>query len=120
MMKEEVKEWIERAKKDLIAAKNSLNSGDYEWSCFQIQQSVEKALKALILKENEEFPKIHDLVKLAKIINAPEKIIINCGKLNPHYVESRYPNLSKDYSNKDTKEFINLGEDILRWIEENL
>jgi len=35
--------WIRQADKDLSGAKNSLKAGDYEWSCFQAQQSAEKA-----------------------------------------------------------------------------
>ena len=35
--------WIRQADKDLSSAKNSLKAGDYEWSCFQAQQSAEKA-----------------------------------------------------------------------------
>jgi len=34
--------WIRQADKDLGSAKNSLKAGDYEWSCFQAQQSAEK------------------------------------------------------------------------------
>lgn len=40
--------WIRQAVKDLSSAKNSLKAGDYEWSCFQAQQSAEKALKSFL------------------------------------------------------------------------
>lgn len=51
-------EWIE-------TAKNSLKAGDYEWSCFQAQQSAEKVEDAeeclnyaeLILEEVKKFIK---------------------------------------------------------------
>lgn len=57
--------WIRQADKDLNSAKNSLKAGDYEWSCFQAQQSAEKVEDAeeclnyaeLILEEVKKFIK---------------------------------------------------------------
>ena len=52
------KDWLEQAKWDLKAAKDSLKAENYEWSCFQSQQAAEKSLKAylgsqnLLLREN--------------------------------------------------------------------
>lgn len=119
-MKEEVRRWIRGARDDLNAARNSFKSGDYDWASFQSQQAVEKALKALSIKKTNQFPKTHDLVKLSKLVNAPKEIIIQCGKLNPSYIETRYPDLSKDYSKDDAEEFINIADNILKWIEKDL
>ena len=117
---EEEKIWLAKAKKDLSAAKNSLNSRDYEWACFQAQQAVEKALKAIYIKKYKKLLKIHDLVLLARKINAPQEIIIFCSKINPSYIDTRYPDLSKGYTEKDAKEILNLTEEILKWIEKIL
>jgi len=46
-MPRRTEDWLRQAEKDLRHAKNSLQSGDYEWACFAAQQSAEKALKAL-------------------------------------------------------------------------
>ena len=119
-MKEEIRNWWEQAKKDLIAAKNSLNSDDYEWACFQAQQSVEKALKALYIKEYGKLFKTHDLVFLARKLKDSEEIIENCSKINPSYISTRYPDLAKEYTEKDAKEIINLSEEVLTWTEKNL
>ncbi|RLG17982.1 hypothetical protein DRN63_02225 [Nanoarchaeota archaeon] len=43
-------------------------------------QLAEKALKAVHIKETSGFPKSHDLTRLARLINAPEKIIELCAK----------------------------------------
>lgn len=112
--------WFKRAQKDLKAAEHSFTSKDYEWACFQVQQSVEKTLKALLIKKTHQFQKVHDLVELAKICHAPEEIILKCGKINPFYIETRYPELSKDYSKEDVTTVIHFGKDILQWIEKNL
>jgi HEPN domain-containing protein len=46
--------WFKQAEKDLKAAKNSLQSADYEWACFQAQQAAEKALKSILYAKGSE------------------------------------------------------------------
>jgi len=41
-----VRKWMVQAEADLGAAKDSYDSKHYNWSCFQAQQSAEKALRA--------------------------------------------------------------------------
>lgn len=43
--------WLKQAEADLKAAKDSLEDRNYEWSCFQSQQSGEKALKACLYEK---------------------------------------------------------------------
>jgi len=43
-----VSKWLRQALSDLAAARDSLNANHHEWSCFQAQQSAEKALKAFL------------------------------------------------------------------------
>ena len=117
---EEVGRWIEKAKGDLSAAKNSFKSGDYGWASFQTQQAVEKALKGLLIKRTGQFSKTHDLIRLSELVGAPNEIIVDCGKISPSYIEARYPDLPGDYSEVDAKKFIDMGRSILKWIEENL
>jgi HEPN domain-containing protein len=38
-------DWFRQAEADLQHARNSLESGDFEWSCFAAHQAAEKALK---------------------------------------------------------------------------
>ena len=114
-------EWFERAKKDIKAAKDSFNSGNYEWSCFQSQQSSEKALKALQIKKTGKFQKIHDLVKLGKDVECPENLLNKVKALTLAYVYSRYPDVPQ-LSNLRPKalEFLKISEGVLKWVEENL
>ena len=60
-MKEEVKRWLDKAKEDLEKAEVLLKSEHYDGAAFFSQQSAEKALKAIIIKRTNNFPKIHDL-----------------------------------------------------------
>ncbi len=121
-MNEEIKKWWNKAKDDLNSAKHSFESKDYGWCCFQIQQSVEKALKTLLIQEKGEFPKIHDLVKLARIINADQEIVEICSTIAPVYTDTRYPDIDSEnvYGKKLTQNLIKSGEKILKWVEKKL
>ena len=78
-------------------------------------------MKYLYLKERKELLRIHDLVKLARDVNAPEEIVVKCSKINPVYVELRYPDGNQLPADKITKnEAINilgLAKEILIWIK---
>ena len=123
-MKKDLEIWLKQAERDLKSAKNSLNSKDYYVSALLSQQAVEKALKCLYLKEKGELLRIHDLVKLAKEINAPLEIIKKCAEVNPVYVEVRYPEgdeLPADKINKNEAEkILELAKEVLLWIKEQI
>jgi len=59
--------WIERAEYDLETAKAMRQTGRYLYVGFMCQQTVEKALKAVIAKQGVFPPKVHDLVRLAEL-----------------------------------------------------
>ena len=42
-------------------------------------------------QKNKDLLRIHDLVRLARDINAPATIIKACAHINPVYSEVRYP-----------------------------
>ncbi len=120
VMREEISNWIRQVKEDLEKAQILFDNKKFDGTAFYCHQAVEKGLKGLLIKKTKEFPKIHDLVELAKLVNAPKQIIIDCGILNPHYIETRYPDLSRGYSKEDTHYFIKIANGIVRWIEKNL
>ena len=117
---EEYEEWINKAKSDLKAAFNSLNSKDYDWACFKSQQAIEKALKGMYIKKFHELLKIHDLVLLSKKVSAPDNIIVLCSKINPSYIDTRYPDVFKIYTKEDAEQTLNYSKEVLKWIEKNL
>ena len=45
----EAMKWFRQGEKDLLSSRNSSGTLDYEWACFQAQQSAEKTLKAGIV-----------------------------------------------------------------------
>jgi HEPN domain-containing protein len=73
--------WLKFAERDLRGAKKNYEIEEYHVSAFLAQQSAEKALKAIHIKETGSFPKTHDLTRLAKLINAPEDIVELCAEI---------------------------------------
>ncbi|PIN74231.1 hypothetical protein COV20_01290 [Candidatus Woesearchaeota archaeon CG10_big_fil_rev_8_21_14_0_10_45_16] len=123
-MKADVEVWLKQANRDYKSATNSLKSNDYYVACLLSQQAVEKALKFLHLLKGKELLRIHDLVKLAREINAPDDLIEKCAKINPVYVEVRYPEGSEmpaeKVNKKEAQEILELSREILRWVKKQI
>ncbi len=60
---------------------------------FYSQQAAEKALKSLYIARFGELWRIHDLVKLARKLDAPDEIVKSCAEINPTYTAARYPDV---------------------------
>ncbi len=124
-MRKEIKNWLEQAKSDLAAAKNSLKSRNFDWACFQSQQAAEKALKACCLEKFNKLRKVHDLLFLAKELQLPEDLLIFCIQLNRVYIETRYPHADEEipaklFRHDDAEKAIRMAEGILQWAEKQL
>ena len=123
-MREEVKRWWKQTQNDVKVAKVLVKSKKYGYSSFWCQQAAEKALKTLLLKKGLELIKTHDLVLLAKKLNASEEIVQMCKELTPIYVETRYPDTSEDgfrkYTKKETEEDLRIMGEIVKWVKKNL
>jgi len=124
-MEEETKRWLEQAERDFKSAQNNFNNADYYVASLLCQQSVEKGLKAPYLKKFKEIKRIHNLVVLAKDLKLPKKLIDKCDRLNPIYIDARYPDASGDmphkkYTEDKSQEDIKSAEDILKWIKKKI
>ena len=94
---DEALEWAEYAEEDLILAKSSLRRSKplTTGSCFHSQQCAEKYFKAMLVSQNVEFPKTHDLLILntlctnAGILTGFTKE--DLGRLSGYAVRTRYP-----------------------------
>jgi len=116
---EEIKRWIEQAEKDFDVAKYNLDGKKIESGIFFLQQSAEKALKALYIKIFRDILKTHDLVLLAKKLNAPNEILDYCKELTPAYQYTRYPDVPK-IGKIDNKKMLNYCEEILIWVKKSI
>lgn len=120
MAEEDVRRWWKQAEHDLQAAQKNLKIEEYALVAFLAHQATEKGLKALYIEKEKELLKIHDLVLLARKVNAPEKIVLICSKINPSYIDTRYPDTISKYSKEDAQELIEQAREVLEWIKKSL
>jgi len=90
---EEARRWLLQALRDLKAAGDSAEAGNYEWASFQAQQSAGKAVKAL-LHGLGIGAWGHSLVELLGLLTdqGVEEVMVYTRELDRHYIPSRYPN----------------------------
>lgn len=66
-----IREWVSKAENDLKTAVHTLEMEDdcpTDTVCFHAQQCVEKYLKAFLVLEGIDFPKTHDIGKIAALL----------------------------------------------------
>ena len=117
-------EWLKRAKGNLkLGRKDSyknLEDVSIEDLCFNLQQSAEKAIKALLIHHDISFPKIHDISELLKLLKKNSTIevpldINRASELTPYAVLTRYPHWNK-ISENDYNEALEIAERVYNWI----
>ncbi|MEM4970848.1 MAG: HEPN domain-containing protein [Sulfolobales archaeon] len=123
---EEARRWFAQALRDLKAARDSLEDGNYEWSCFQSQQAAEKAVKALLYAYGRS-SRGHSVVELLAIArevgSLNEDLFIYARELDRHYIPSRYPNAFESgypgmyYDEATARRALEAAEKIMRWVE---
>lgn len=88
-------DWLRIAEKDLIRAQHLLSIRDPEASGFYLQQSVEKFLKAFLLRSGWKLQRIHDLEALLNEAliynNSYEQYRSVLQKISGFYFVERYP-----------------------------
>ena len=121
--------WLRQALSDLEAARDSLNANHYEWSCFQAQQSAEKALKSFLYSRGYTSILTHSLTELVREANKLEPRFHTVEKparrLDTFYIPTRYPNglageltPSEFYCREDAEQCLNFAESILKIVRE--
>ncbi len=113
-----VREWIQKADEDLDFAVSIVEESPfYAQICFHFQQAAEKYLKSVIIADELDFQKIHDLVALLKscLKNRPDlvELMSDCKLLNGFYIDTRYPvHWPSNYSKETALEAMKAAEEI--------
>ena len=108
-LKDHIRYWIASAEHDLEAAQSLLASGRYDWCLFIGHLVLEKAIKALYVRDNwnQPAPRSHDLVRLAERTNLAltmeQKLFLD--EVNDFNLEVRYPDYRSDFQKRCTREF---------------
>ncbi|MBZ5562941.1 MAG: HEPN domain-containing protein [Acidobacteriia bacterium] len=126
-MDEQVQRWLRYAESDLAAANILHQGGLYPQALFFLQQSIEKALKALILYRSRTVPpRIHSLPKLLKHcgLDVPRDQLLRLQDLTRYYAGSRYPEgLSEaplEVSAEEVDRLSVFTEEFFAWLKQKL
>jgi len=114
-------EWLNRAKSNLVRAKEDIRlSGVFlEDLCFDAQQAAEKAIKAVLIRRNIQFPYVHDLMALLALIekegeSLPEPVK-QAGRLTRFAVVTRYPGLEEPVTREEYERAVIIAEAVVQW-----
>jgi len=115
--------WLARAKANLtLAEKGGRMKGVlFEDLCFNAQQAAEKALKAVCLAKDLDFPKTHSLVHLMDMleaggVNVP-KNVRDADILTQYAVQSRYPSIVEEVTRGEYREALKFAAGVVFWAE---
>ncbi len=96
-MREQVRWWLQAARRDLERAELSLRHGDRAGAAFWAQQAAEKALKALLLHFKGGFPKTHNIrrlfTELGSNLGLGEEELEDAYELTQYYHLACYPDI---------------------------
>ena len=106
---EVAKQWVEKAEEDFRNAEYTLTmpkNCPYSTVCFHCQQCVEKYIKALLVLHEVEFPRIHDIGELIRLL--PENMPLSLTdeeqeRLSDYAVMVRYPMEVEPITESDAK-----------------
>ena len=115
------REWINRARSNLIRATNRLPGIYLEDLCFDAQQAAEKAVKALLIRRGVEFPYVHDLSLLLTLLEEagetiPE-LVRQAEKLNSYATITRYPDMAHPVSEQEYAEAVSIATTVVDWAQ---
>lgn len=125
---EHINYWLESSQHDLETSNALFEIGKYDWALFIGHLVLEKILKAIYVKNNQNKipPKIHNLVRLSELafvkLDDNKKIMLD--KINDFNIETRYPEYKNEFYKTCTKEFteenINKIKELAQWLKSQL
>jgi len=125
---EHISYWLDSAEHDLETAESLFTSGKYDWCLFLAHLVLEKALKAVYVRENDNRlpPKTHNLVKLAEETNLEltEEQKLFFDEVSDFNIEVRYPayrqELYKVCTRELTEDYFTRIKELYRWIRSQI
>ncbi len=117
-------EWLDKAIRDLRSAKVLFEHDcGNDYVAFHCQQTIEKALKALIIYLYATLEQGHSLLYLCKKVMVQRgefsQYLKDCAFVSQYYIETRYPNENAIVvSNEEAENCLNIAENILNAVKE--
>ncbi|MGH7771918.1 MAG: HEPN domain-containing protein [Candidatus Binatia bacterium] len=118
---EDPREWLNRARSNLIQARTKRKGVYIEDLCFNAQQAAEKAIKALLIKLDVDFPYVHDLAELLTLVEqtgqAVPESIKRAERLSRFAVFTRYPGVGAHVKQREYRDSVEIAERVVKWAE---
>mgnify|MGYP000577913454 CR=1 FL=1 len=119
-------EWIRHAEADLRYAQLGRQEPGMLLNlvAFHAQQATEKALKALLVADQVDFPRTHDLGELLALLRQTGRRwpagLEQVEELTPLAVQTRYPGFDDPVEEAEADEAIRLASETLVWVKAEL
>lgn len=118
------REWLNRAKSSLALALSHAPEVYLEDLCFQAQQAAEKAIKAILIDREIEFPHVHDLSRLMSILEQSGEVIPEevrqAGDLTDYATTTRYPGVAEPVTEEEYTAAVGTARAVVGWADEQL
>jgi len=115
------REWLNRARSNLLQAQDAKPGVYLEDLCFQAEQATEKAIKAVLLHHKIRFPYIHDLSELVNLLRKSGEpippLLEQAVELTDFAVEARYPSTAEDVTEEEYQEALEQAIQVVHWAE---
>jgi HEPN domain-containing protein len=118
-----VKDWLRRARSSFARARAGRVSDEImlEDMCFDIQQSAEKAVKAVLISQGMPLPRTHNISHILDLLEnngilIPDEVQ-NARMLTGYAVEIRYPGDYEPLTEEEYKASLEILEKLLQWAE---
>jgi len=125
--KDIIKNWTEASKQDLETAEILFENKKYHHALFFCHLSIEKYLKAIIVKTTKKAPPlIHDLVRLVETtdVKLTSTIKNELADISAFNIQARYDDYKLSFYKKANKRFtakyLKITKEILKWLKEYL
>lgn len=119
--------WLEKAKDDLLWAKDTFEDKRFSGVCFLTQQAVEKTLKAYLFSQRQSLIRTHNLERLLERCSLFDKDFLSvrrhCQILNTYYTDTRYPDIwdmSRFEDEVLASEALDLAYEVIQFVEKKL
>jgi len=114
-------EWFAHADEDILSCEAIIKEGGGPSTvCFLSHLIAEKYLKGLLVASEKDLVKIHDLAKLANLLNkdfpAIDELTDGLLILNKYCIDARYPGASEGFSWKEAKEAFEIAKEVRNFV----
>lgn len=120
---QETRQWLQYARRDLTSANTLVAAGDSSNACYLSQQTAEKALKAIYVFSQIQYPYRHDLDVLRDGLPSGWPVSrdhSDLSGLTAWAAEARYPTELPDATENDARTAIAIAQAVYDSVMQNL